>query len=60
MPLEIKWSPDVCGCEVMQDRMEPDTHYEFIHKCEVHQGMSDVDARAAIVQLCIEKSNNGE
>lgn len=53
MDLSIKWLPNVCGCEIMQDRHEPDLYYQFTHKCELHQNMTDAEARADIIALCI-------
>jgi len=48
--------PNVCDCILMQDRVDPDNQYVFLNKCITHAGMSDIDARAAIIQLCIQHS----
>lgn len=56
MANEIKWQPNVCSCVIMQCRYSPDTNYEFAHKCELHSGLSDADARADIISLCIAAS----
>jgi hypothetical protein len=52
--LPIKWMPNVCSCVIMQSRTEPENYYQFIHKCEVHQNMNDEEARASVIQMCID------
>ncbi len=53
-PLPIKWLPNVCDCVIMQSRTEPDVYYDFTYKCEIHQNMTNEEARADIIQLCID------
>lgn len=58
--LPIRWMPDVCPCVIRQCRTNPDNKYLFERKCDSHKDLSDVEARQAIVTLCIQKSEELE
>lgn len=60
MALEIKWMPMVCECVIMQDRHDPDNLYSFQSKCEIHSNLSDSEARASIIQMCIDEQEQNE